>query len=76
MNGGSTTAWIASTIAHDAYHVTQYKHGEVYNRQTALRLEHEANQFQISVGATFGLTPAQLEYLRNDTHTLYNTPPY
>ena len=27
-------------------------------------------------GAKFGLTPAELNYIRNDTHTLYNTPPY
>ncbi len=69
MNEGSTTAWIASTIAHDAYHVTQYQHGEVYNKQTAPKLEREANQFQMRVGATFGLTQSQIEYLRNDTHT-------
>jgi hypothetical protein len=28
------------------------------------------------VGATFGLTQSQIDYIRNDTHTLYNTPPY
>ncbi|HKW74071.1 MAG TPA: RHS repeat-associated core domain-containing protein, partial [Terriglobales bacterium] len=76
MAKGSSTAWIASTIAHDAYHVTQYQRGEVYNRQTAARLEHEADQFQLRVGAKFGLTPAELNYIRNDTHTLYNTSPY
>jgi RHS repeat-associated protein len=76
MAEGSSTAWIASTIAHDAYHVTQFQQGEVYNRQTAPRLEHEANQFQMRVGAKFGLTPGELNYIRNDTHTLYNTKPY
>ena len=73
---GSSTAWLASTIAHDAYHVTQSQRGEVYNRQTAPRLEREANAFQMRVGAKFGLTAAELNYIRNDTHTYYNTPPY
>ncbi len=76
MNEGSTAAWLASTIGHDAYHVTQFQHGEIYNKQTAPRLEREANQFQMRVGATFGLTQSQIDYIRNDTHTLYNTPPY
>jgi hypothetical protein len=76
MAEGSTAAWLASTIGHDAYHVTQSQRGEVYNRQTAPRLEREANQFQIRVGAKFGLTQSQIDYIRNDTHTLYNTPPY
>jgi RHS repeat-associated protein len=76
MNKGSTAAWLASTIGHDAYHVTQFQQGEIYNKQTAPRLEREANQFQIRVGATFGLTQSQIDYIRNDTHTLYNTPPY
>jgi hypothetical protein len=75
LNGGTTIPWLASTIAHDAYHVTQYQHGDVYNRETAPRLKHEANQFQIHAGTAFGLTPSQLEYLKNDTHTLYNTSP-
>jgi hypothetical protein len=75
-NERSTTAWIASTVGHDAYHVTQSQRGEVYNRETAPRLEHEANQFQIGVGAKFGLTQSQIDYIKNDTHTLYNTPPY
>jgi hypothetical protein len=56
--------------------VTQFQQGEIYNKQTAPRLEREANQFQIRVGATFGLTQSQIDYIRNDTHTLYNTPPY
>jgi RHS repeat-associated protein len=73
---GDTTAWLASAIAHDAYHVTQYQQGLVYNRQTAAGLERAANAFQMRVGATFGLTRAQLNYLKNDTHTLYNTVPY
>jgi len=76
MNEGSTSAWLASTIGHDAYHVTQFQQGEIYNKQTAPRLEREANQFQMRVGATFGLTQSQIDYIRNDTHTLYNTPPY
>ena len=67
---------LASTIGHDAYHVTQFQQGEIYNKQTAPRLEREANQFQIRVGAKFGLTQSQIDYIRNDTHTLYNTPPY
>jgi RHS repeat-associated protein len=72
MNEGSTTAWIASTIAHDAYHVTQYQQGEVYNKQTAPRLEREANQFQMRVGATFGLTQSQLDWINTDHHTYYH----
>ena len=76
MNEQSTTAWLASTFGHDAYHVTQFQRGEVYNKQTAGRLEHEANQFMGRVGAKFGLTPSQLDYINNDTHTLYNTGPY
>jgi len=76
MNQNNNTAWLASTVAHDAYHVTQYQRGEVYNQQTAPRLEHEANQFQMRVGATFGLAQYQLDFLKTDTHTVYNTPPY
>lgn len=76
MAEGSTAAWLASTIGHDAYHVTQFQQGEIYNKQTAPRLEREANQFQIRVGAKFGLTQSQIDYIRNDTHTLYNTSPY
>ena len=73
---GDTTAWLASAVAHDAYHVTQYQQGLVYNRQTAAGLERAADAFEMRVGAIFGLTPAQLNYLKNDTHTLYNTAPY
>src|SRR5206468_9050756 len=53
---GNSTAWLASTIAHDAYHVTQSQRGEVYNRQTAPRLEREANAVMFRVGVWFGLT--------------------
>jgi RHS repeat-associated protein len=73
---GSTSSWIASAFAHDAYHLTQTQRGEVYSLKTADRLEHEANEFQMRVGATFGLTKIQLDYIKKDTHTLYNTPPY
>jgi len=76
LNPGSNTAWLASTIAHDAYHVTQFKNGEVYDEQNASRLEREANAFQIRVGTILGLTQGQIDYLRNDTHTVYNTQPY
>jgi RHS repeat-associated protein len=76
MDPGCTTAWLASTIAHEGYHVDQIHHGEVYDKQTAPRLEHEANLFQMRVGAKFGLTPAELNYLSNDKHTSYdNNPP-
>ena len=73
---GSGTAWLASTIAHDAYHITQYQHGEVYGPSTAPRMEHDANQFQIRVGVKLGLTQSDVNYLRQDKHTLYNTNPY
>ena len=76
IQNSSSAAWLASTIGHDAYHVTQYQRGEVYNRETSGRLEHEANIFQMRVGRIFGLTERQLQYLNSDTHTLYNTAPY
>jgi RHS repeat-associated protein len=73
---GASTAWLASTIAHDGYHVTQSQRGEVYNRKTALRLEREANAVMIRAGVWFGLTTAELNYIATDRHTAYNTAPY
>ncbi|MGH7241281.1 MAG: hypothetical protein ACREGB_03230, partial [Candidatus Saccharimonadales bacterium] len=72
----SSTAWLASVIGHDAYHVFQYQLGESYNPQTASVLEREADLFQIQVGKIFGLTPYEIEYIENDRHTFYNTNPY
>jgi len=73
---GASTAWLASTIAHDGYHVTQYQRGEVYNRQTAPRLEREANAVMFRSGVWLGLTTAELNYIATDRHTAYNTSPY
>lgn len=76
----SNTHWLASTIAHDSYHVLQYKQSgnnpNFYNPSTAARLERAADNFEIRVGAKLGLSPAQLRVLKNDTHTLYNTRGY
>ena len=72
----SSTAWLASTIAHDSYHVLQYQRGERYNQSTAARLESEANIFQISVGRKLGLSTSDINYINNDTHTRYNTGSY
>jgi len=75
-NPGSTAAWTASAIAHDAYHLVTDPKGTLYGPDTAAGLEKKSNAFQMQVGAKFGLTPNQLDYIKNDTHTLYNTNPY
>jgi len=72
---GASAAWIASTIAHEAYHVKQSYQGQVYNLRSAHKMEREANRFQMRVGAKSGLSPSESEYLNKDTHTLYNGPP-
>jgi RHS repeat-associated protein len=72
----SSSVWLASTIAHDSYHVTQFRRHDLYNPSTAARLEREANRFQIEVGRKFGLSRTEIEYIKNDTHTLYNTSGY
>lgn len=73
---GDTPVWLASTFAHEGYHVAQRKSGKVYNRQTAPALEREADDVQIRAGTVLGLLPYQIEALREDTHTRYNSPRY
>ena len=61
----SSVAWLASALAHDAYHVAQYLRGEPYRGQAS---EVPANDFQARVGAKFGLTQDDLNHLKKDTH--------
>jgi RHS repeat-associated protein len=75
MDPGSTAAWTASAFAHDAYHLVIDPKGTLYNKDPA-GLEKKSNDFQRRVGAKFGLTQDQLDKIKNDTHTLYNTGPY
>jgi RHS repeat-associated protein len=75
-NPGSTAAWTASAMAHDAYHLVTDPKGTLYGPDTAAGLEKKCNEFQMQVGAKFGLTQDQLDWIKNDTHTLYNTNPY
>ncbi len=72
----SPTAWLSSTIAHDSFHIEQRRQGYFYNRLSAPRMEVEANRFQIQVGRKLGLSEGDIEYIRKDTHTLYNTGAY
>jgi hypothetical protein len=76
MNPQVSTAWLASTMVHDGYHVTQFQRGEVYNRETASRLEREANAVMFRAGVWLGLTTTELNHIATDKHTLYNTSPY
>ena len=73
---GSTAAWMASALAHDAYHLVTDPKGTLYGPDTATDLEKRCNAFQMKVGAKFGLTQDQLDWIKNDTHTLYNTNSY
>ena len=75
-DAGSTPAWTASAYAHDAYHLVLDPKGTIYGPKTAAGLEKKCNEFQMQVGAKFGLIKDQLDWIKNDTHTLYNTNPY
>jgi RHS repeat-associated protein len=70
------TGLLSAMFFHDAYHVTQDQRGDHYNDKTADRLEGEANDVAYRVGLALGLNKYELEYIRNDKHTLYNTQPY
>jgi hypothetical protein len=72
---GSTAAWTASAYAHDAYHLVTDPKGTLYRKDPA-GFEKKSNDFQRQVGAKFGLTQDQLDKIKSDTHTLYNTNPY
>ena len=76
----SNTAWLASTIAHDSFHIYQYQQGQFYNRQTAVARERAADAFQMRVGAKLGLQQYELNWIYKDmtgnTHTAYNVPNY
>ena len=72
----SSAIWLSSVIAHDSFHIEQRRQGYFYNRISAPAMESEANRFQIRVGKKLGLTPREIDYLKNDTHTLYNTGAY
>lgn len=72
----SPTVWLSSTIAHDSFHIEQRRQGYFYNRLSAPRMEMEANRFQIQVGRKLGLPESSVDYIKNDTHTLYNTSAY
>jgi RHS repeat-associated protein len=73
---GASTAWLASTFAHDGEHVAQFRRGEAYNRETAPRLEREANAVMFRAGVWLGLTATELNHIATDRHTAYNTSPY
>lgn len=73
---GVTPSFFASDLAHDSFHIWQHLHGKDNTPQDASSLEREADDFQITVGRFFGLTEANIEYLKNDTHTFYNTGKY
>lgn len=68
----SSTAWLAASIAHDGVHIIQWERGETYDRQTAAKLEKEANAMMLSLAGIFGLTPEEVKNIKADKHTAYN----
>ena len=70
------TAWNASVLFHEGYHIVQRENHLPYNRHTAHTREQEADFVQGRVGIVLGLSHDQLRALANDTHTAYNTKPY
>jgi hypothetical protein len=49
---------------------------ELVPRSQRRDLGHPADRFQIRVGRVFGLTKRDLDFLKQDTHTSFNTLPY
>src|SRR5262249_40415615 len=56
------TARFASDLAHDSFHVTQWKAGKGYAGAAA---EREATNFQIGVGTKIGLSKDEIKFLQN-----------
>jgi hypothetical protein len=65
---GNNTPWMASVLAHEPFHIWEYQQcGTSCSR--GVEAEHKACLFQASVGAKFGLSVAEQEYLQGVFHT-------
>ena len=58
----SSTPWLASAIAHDAYHVEEYLECQ---QSRGLNAERNAMQFQLAVGQNLGLSNDEISYLQS-----------
>jgi len=72
LNPGMSTAFLATDIAHDAYHVTQHRRWMENTPENAPLYERQANAFSMRPGKIFGLTPDELNVINSDRHTFYN----
>lgn len=59
----SSTAWLASAIAHDAEHVALFKSDGIAASR-GIPAEVKAMQFQLQVGVKFGLSAFEVRYLQ------------
>ena len=73
INDTSSTARLATDIAHDSYHIKQFGTGEMQavgplttpdGRRAARQLETNATNFQIGVGKKLGLSRSEIRELR------------
>jgi RHS repeat-associated protein len=58
---GQGPARLATDLAHDSFHITQFKSGLAHTGGPA---EHDATYFQIGVGGKFGLSQAEINTFR------------
>jgi hypothetical protein len=70
---GEGTARFATDIAHDSFHITQWKAGLAYTGGPA---EHDATYFQIGVGGKIGLSQGEINGLKSYADHIENYKNY
>jgi RHS repeat-associated protein len=71
------SARLATDVAHDSFHITQYKSGTAY---TGAPAERDATYFQIGVGRKIGLSSSEINKLKDyadhveDHRNYWNSP--
>jgi hypothetical protein len=68
-----STARLATDIAHDSFHIMQWKSGRAYTGGPA---EREAAYFQIGIGEKIGLSKEQIDTLKNYADHIENYKDY